>query len=298
MIRPIGFKANVETIEDNYFQHPNDLEDHVIESRAIEEFEGVIKQLKNNGIEVVVLDPLAPKSTPDAVFPNNWFSLHHNGTLCLYPMANASRRAEVRPHFNNELLHLGIKIQDTFDLTASAEQGIFLEGTGSLVLDHINGLAYMPRSNRSHEQLAQKWCSFMDYQLIPFDTVLNPDGVAVYHTNVVMAVFSECAIVCKEIIEQSDQSKVLSRLQSGGRKVVEIDLRQMSSFAGNMIELQNHLKERFFVMSQTAHQALHESQITALQNLGGLIISDIQNIERYGGGGIRCMIAELFCDNN
>ena len=138
----------------------------------------------------------------------------------------------------------------------------------------------------------------MKYQLIPFDTVLNPDAVAVYHTNVVMAVFSECAIVCKDIIEQTDQSKVLSNLQSGGRRVVEIDLHQMSSFAGNIIELQNHLKKRFFVMSQTAHQALHESQITVLQNLGDLIISDIRNIERYGGGGIRCMMAELFCDNN
>ncbi len=298
MIRPAGFKANVETMEDNYFQHPNDAEDMEIESRALQEFEQMTIQLKDIGVEVFILDPLDPQRTPDAVFPNNWFSMHHNGTLCLYPMANASRRAEVRPNFKSELESMGLKVEQTIDLTALGETGAYLEGTGSLVLDHINRFAFLARSNRSDVALAQKWCTMMNYQLIPFNTVLNPNGIAVYHTNVVMAIFSECAIVCRDIIEPMDQSLVLSNLQFGGRKVIEIDMHQMSCFAGNMIELQNQAQKRYFIMSQTAHRALSESQITVLENFGGLIINNIQNIERYGGGGVRCMIAELFDDNN
>jgi hypothetical protein len=285
-------------MEDNYFQHPNDVEDDEIETRALHEFEQVTNQLNDIGVEVFILDPLDPKRTPDAVFPNNWFSMHHNGTLFLYPMANASRRAEVRPDFKSELERRDISVKQIIDLTTHAEKGTYLEGTGSLVLDHINRVAFLALSNRSDATLAQEWCTMMNYQLIPFNTVLNPNGISVYHTNVVMAIFSECAIVCKDIIEPMDQSKVLCHLQSGGRKVIEIDLHQMSCFAGNMIELQNQAQKRFFIMSQTAHQALSVSQIMALENFGILIISNIQAIERYGGGGVRCMIAELFDDNN
>jgi hypothetical protein len=188
MIRPIGFKANVETMEDNYFQHPNDAEDDEIESRALREFEQMTTQLKDIGVEVFILDPLDPKRTPDAVFPNNWFSMHHNGTLCLYPMANASRRAEVRPDFKSELVRLGIRVEQIIDLTEHTEKRAYLEGTGSLVLDHINRFAFLAQSNRSDAALAREWCTKMNYQLIPFNTILNPNGVAVYHTNVVMAI--------------------------------------------------------------------------------------------------------------
>jgi hypothetical protein len=173
MIRPAGFKANVETMEDNYFQHPNDAEDDEIESRALHEFEQVTNQLKDIGVEVFILDPLDPKRTPDAVFPNNWFSMHHNGTLCLYPMANASRRAEVRPDFKSELVHMGIRVEQIVDLTALGETGAYLEGTGSLVLDHINRFAFLAQSNRSDAALAREWCIIMNYQLIPFNTILS-----------------------------------------------------------------------------------------------------------------------------
>jgi len=196
------------------------------------------------------------------------------------------------------LVRLGIRVEQIIDLTEHTEKRAYLEGTGSLVLDHTNRFAFLAQSNRSDAALAREWCTMMNYQLIPFNTILNPNGVAVYHTNVVMAIFSECAIVCKDIIEPMDQSKVLSNLQFGGRKLIEIDLHQMSCFAGNMIERQHQAQKRFFIMSQTAHQALNVSQITALENHGALIISNIQTIERSGGGGVRCMIAELFDDNN
>jgi hypothetical protein len=294
MVRPFGFSSNSETLADNFFQSQLTNDRDGIEIIALQEFEACVNTLKAHQIDVLVLEPLTPELTPDAVFPNNWFSISHEGTLCVYPMANPSRRAEIRPQFDEELRQMDISIACVQDWTRAVSQNQFLEGTGSLVLDHQFGLAYVAISNRSHLELAKQWCARNNYQICPFETVHNEQQIPVYHTNVVMSVGHHFAVVCLDAIHPNDKDRIYHHLTQSDRQVIAISLEQMNQFAGNILELKNQSNQPIIAMSQTAFNAFEKLQISELERFGGLAVCDIPTIEKYGGGSLRCMLAEVF----
>ncbi len=294
MIRPLGFHANAETAVDNDFQHQNDEDLMEIERRACSEFDVLVDQLRNNGIDCLVLDPLNPQETPDAVFPNNWFSVDHQGNLTIFPMAHPSRQKEVRPDIVQKLVDWGCLIRGAHDLRESAPNDCFLEGTGSLVYDHVHRLAFMARSVRSNAFLAERHCHDLGYRLIAFDTVALPGKSPIYHTNVLLSIMSEAIVFCPEIVHELDRRRVMQELLNTSRKIIEIDLNQLFAFAGNVLELKNASANSVMVMSNSAYLAYTKVQIEELSEFNDLVISDLKTIEKYGGGSARCMIAEIF----
>jgi hypothetical protein len=293
MVRPIGFHSNNETAADNEFQNANDQSLGIIEKEACREFDMLVDQLRQAEIHVDVLTPLQPQNTPDAVFPNNWFSIGQSGLLTIFPMAHNSRRLEVRPGFEQELVAMGIHVQSIRDIRANASDNQYLEGTGSIVFDHPNRIAYMARSIRSNELLAQSYCRDIDYELVAFNT--DPlRSHAIYHTNVLLSILSDQIVVCKDVISRHDEMRVMESLQKSGRQIIPIEHTQMLSFACNILEVRNRRNQKCIVMSQTAKNALNKDQLAQLTHDSSLIVSGLSTIETYGGGSARCMLAEVF----
>lgn len=241
---------------------------------------------------------------PIALFPNNHFSSHpaqetgdKHASIVLYPMKSPSRRRERRPEFIERLLSFGrfSTIHDLSQHESARSDPSFLEGTGALVLDRRNRIAYVALSPRADPALARLWARIMDYQLVMFDSV-DAEGRAIYHTNVMMAIGTRAAIVCSEAIPDArSRAAVFDSLRSTGHEVVDISLEQVSSFCGNCLEMESYLGEQKFVMSSAAYNAFSEDQRAILLDAsGGIVHSPISTIERYGGGGVRCAIAELF----
>lgn len=285
MVSPVGFRPDEQTAEDNAFQGlAGEEELESIASLAKEEFAKVVGALEQAGVQVQVFEGRG--DLPDAVFPNNWFSTHEDGSLVLYPMRAASRRPERRPEIVRWLLE---RYPGVLDMTNWEERERCLEGTGSMVLDRENRICFAARSHRTDEQLVRNWCADLEYEPILFDTE-GPGGKPVYHTNVLLALGTSFAVVCSEVI--MNPSPVLSALMSTDREIIEITRSQMSSYCGNVLELQG--RARTVVMSSTAHSAFQASQLERLQAHAEVVAVDIRTIERYGGGGVRCMIAELF----
>ena len=285
MVRPHGFRSNSETAADNAFQAKEIDEDlSAIQSRAGQEFEGVAKALIDSGIGVVAIE--GHPDHPDDIFPNNWFSTFEDGSLILYPMKAVSRRTERRPEFIDLLL---ARYPQLVDLSGWEDRHEFLEGTGSLVLDHDNRIAFAARSERTYEALVRNWCADFEFEPVIFDT-MGPGGKPVYHTNVMLSLGSGYAIVCTECIEQP--THVLSALLATGRDIIEITKGQMSNFCANALEVEGEGK--LLVVSETAKSAFSHSQLEVLQRHVKLLACRIPTIEKYGGGGIRCMLAELF----
>jgi hypothetical protein len=285
MVKPAGFGPDSETALDNAFQVSSvDDDPSDIRIRAAAEFEAVRLALASHGVEVVVAEGHA--NHPDDVFPNNWFSTFSDGTLVLYPMKAISRRMERRPEIVHSLLQ---RYPQLVDLSAWEGKNMFLEGTGSMVLDHVNRIAFSGRSERSNETMVQNWCADFDFDPVLFDTI-GPGGKPIYHTNVMLALGTGFAVVCTECIEQP--AAVLSALLTTNREIIEITRGQMMNFCGNMLELQG--ERTVLVMSSTARAAFSATQIASLESHALLVVVDIPTIEKYGGGGIRCMIAELF----
>lgn len=293
MVRPLGFQSNGETANDNDFQNPNDKSHEIIATEACKEFDTMVEQLRSHAIQVHVLQPLAPHLTPDAVFPNNWFSVTHDGRLTLFPMAHKSRRLEVRPDFEHELRDLRLDIRETLDLTHFAQSNQYLEGTGSLVLDHPNKIAYMARSIRSNEALAREFCENIRYKLVCFNSIALRENV-IYHTNVLLSILSDHIVFCADVVEKVDREPLRKLLESCGRNLIEIDQGQLFAFAANILEVKNIHGNRHIIMSQKAKSAFNDTQIGQLSSDTNLVISDLSTIEKYGGGSARCMIAEVF----
>ncbi len=292
MIRPFRFAWNAETAVSNAYQAPSLVSDAQVQEQALREFAGLHRLLVQAGIVVHVFDDLPTPHTPDALFPNNWFSTHADGTLVLYPMATKSRRAERRPHLLGALRDLGFARR--IDLRIHEDHGRFLEGTGSLVLDRRERVAYAARSLRTHPDVVAEFARALGYRPIVFSTQ-TPQGQPVYHTNVVMAVGRTHAVVCLDaVFDPAERAQVTTALQESGREVVAISIAQMNDFAGNLLELRRPDGAAIWVMSSRAHAALLPEQRASLARSATLLHTPLATIEAVGGGSARCMLAELF----
>ncbi len=292
MIRPFRFGWNAETAVSNAFAEPSLAPADQLQAQARHEFEALRARLLQAGVDVTVFDDPPTPHTPDALFPNNWFSTHDDGTLVLYPMAAASRRAERRPALIAALRQLGF--DRVIDLSHHELAGRFLEGTGSLVLDRRGRIAYAATSLRTHPQLVAEFARALGYRPLVFSTQL-PQGQPVYHTNVVMSVGSTLAVVCLEAIADAEQrAQVRAALADSGRAILPISLAQLAAFAGNLLQLHSRDGHALWVMSSRAHAALTPDQRADLARDATIVHTPLPTIESVGGGSARCMLAELF----
>ena len=291
MVRPAAFGYNEETAVNNAFQQKGTGTD--IQAEARRESDAYIGLLESSGINVVAAEDTAEPHTPDSVFPNNWFSTHDDGTLVLYPMFAENRRLERKPAVL-EAIKANFDVKRIVDLTHYEEEGKFLEGTGSMVLDRAGRIVYACRSPRTNEEVLRDFCESLGYSPLMFDAS-DAGGRQIYHTNVMMHIGSDTAVVCMESIgDAEERARVRSSLEESGRTIVEITHGQMEHFAGNMLELRSSRGEACLVMSKTARIALSEDQLSVLGSGRRLITPDLDCIEMNGGGSARCMLAELF----
>ena len=294
MIEPSQFGFNAQTANSNVFQHQSSLSAEKIQQLAQEEFQTFVAQLKAAGIDVHALKNTAKGPHPDAVFPNNWMSLHRDGTLVLYPMLTENRRLERDPKII-DYLQANFDVHQIKDFTKRELHGEILEGTGSMVFDHLHKVAYACLSERTSRGLFEEVCQFLDYDPVSFDAC-DEHGNEIYHTNVMMTIGETYAIICTEsIFNRKERKKVIEKLQATGHNVIPISFAQMRNFAGNALELINKKGERILVISQSAIAVLTSHQINALEKEVHLLPISIPTIERIGGGSVRCMLAELFC---
>jgi hypothetical protein len=290
MIEPVGFRSNPETVADNVFQRPlGDESPQSIETAAREEFARLREMLETRGVEVEWRAAAANRESPDAVFPNNWFSTHAGGTLVLYPMMAPSRRLERREEI---VASLRDRYPLVVDLTASEAEGRYLEGTGSLVIDERGRIVYAGESPRTDRRLVEAWAERMGYEPVIFRAADAADR-PIYHTNVVMSVGSDWAVLCVEAVDSLDRAEVLATLAESGHETIDISLEQMEAFCGNVLELESDTGERLVVMSDRAFHAFTEEQRDFLGSRAKLVHADLATIETHGGGSARCMIAEL-----
>ena len=294
MIRPVRFESNPETAESNRFQEDVDASAAEQQAAALAEFDELVAALRGKGIEVVVFDDTCEPHTPDSIFPNNWVSFHADGRVVLYPMEAANRRAERRPDIVDHLAgHLGFTVSEVIDLTAHEQHGQYLEGTGSMVLDRINHVAYACLSTRTHLGPLGAFAQRMDYDVVSFDAV-DRAGVPIYHTNVLMSIGESLAVICADaIVREEQRTAVLQRLRESGRDVLTLSFDQLEAFAGNMLELQAADGSRIFAMSQQALNSLNEQQRDELHANGDVLAVAIGAIEVVAGGSVRCMLAEV-----
>jgi len=288
MVRPWKFYSNPETALDNAFQKNSESSITEVSLQARGEFDQAVEVLKENGINVHVFDDFGEKETPDSVFPNNWFSTHSGGHIALYPMLTPSRRRERRSDII-EMLKSEYRVQDVIDFSGLEWDNLFLEGTGAMVLDNINRVAYTARSNRSSEIILERFCSIFKYEPMAFDTA-DANGNSIYHTNVMMCVGSKYALVCLDmIIDEKRRAAVKNRLEESEIKVIDLSFEQVDNFGGNCLELTGN-GETILVMSQRAKDALSDEQIEEIQKEARILPLRVPTIE-LAGGSVRCMLA-------
>ncbi|NBC57983.1 MAG: amidinotransferase [Bacteroidetes bacterium] len=297
MIRPVDFQLNNETAVNNYFQKNINLSKEELNLKAQKEFDDFVKVLRESHLDVYVYDDLPENKTPDSIFPNNWISFHESGNLALYPMFAKNRRSERRQDILEDLEQKGFEFYQVYDYTDAENEQVFLEGTGSLTLDRINRKAYCALSPRANEELLIEFCEDFEYLPIPFKAYQNVDGqrLPIYHTNVMMCVGTDVAVVCFDSIDDKAEKKLVSRsLKEDGKTIVEISEQQLEAYAGNMLEVQNQKGEKFLVMSTQAYESLDSSQIQIIEEHLKILHSPLNTIETLGGGSARCMMAEIF----
>lgn len=294
MIRPARFESNPLTAESNRFQGRSTATPEVQQALALKEFDRLAEALRDAGIDVIVVDDTLEPHTPDSIFPNNWISFHADGRIVLYPMEAANRRTERRmdiiDYLNGEL---GLLVTEIVDLTGHEDSGHYLEGTGSMVLDRVNRVAYACISSRTHFDPLGDFAQRMNYEVVAFDAV-DSDGVPIYHTNVLMNIGEALAVICDAAIPRQDQrDAVLGQLRDTGHDVICLSYEQLNAFAGNMLELRNKQGERVIAISQQAHDSLNDEQLSLLRANGRIVSVPIDTIEKSAGGSVRCMLAEV-----
>ena len=294
MITPVRFESNPSTAASNKFQGRNPDSSNKQQRDAAEEFVGLRVALETSGIEVIQVDDTVEPHTPDAIFPNNWVSFHADGTVVLYPMEAPNRRTERRPDIIETLVEdYEFVVRKIVDLSTHEAQAQYLEGTGSLVLDRVNRVAYACLSSRTHLDALGDFAQRMGYEVLAFDAH-DRNGAPIYHTNVLMSVGEALAVICAEAIPREDQrDAVLRRLADTGHEVVTIDFDQMDAFAGNMLELRSVDGERILAMSEQAKQSLDVEQMEKLAANAQIVSAPIDRIESSAGGSVRCMLAEI-----
>jgi len=298
MIRPVAFRMNEQTAVNNYYQKVLDgLSKETVNAKAQEEFDTFVTKLRMVGVQVLVVDDTVHPDTPDSIFPNNWISFHESGDVVLYPMFAENRRAERREDILDILEEHGFVINEIMDYSSAEEDGFYLEGTGSLVLDRENGKAYCALSPRADEELFIEFCEDFEYSPILFEAfqTVNGERKLIYHTNVMMCVGDTFAVICADCIDDKKERKmVLDSLKGDEKEIILITEEQVNSFAGNMLEVKGADDRRYLVMSSSAHQSLTKKQIAQLEEHVTILSSSLDTIEACGGGSARCMMAELF----
>lgn len=291
MVRPWKFCSNPETADDNAFQKSSSLNEINTSNKAKEEFDEVVKILESKTIKVHVFDDYGEKNTPDSVFPNNWFSTHPGGHIAIYPMYSQNRRRERRSDII-EMLKSEYRVQDVIDFSGLEWDNLFLEGTGAMVLDHINRIAYTATSNRSNEIILERFCSTFHFEPMAFDTK-DKNGTAIYHTNVMMSIGTKYALVCLRMIsDEKRRDQIKHRLEESGRIIIDLSFDQIDNFAGNALELTGENGQTYLAISKVAYESLKDYQIKKLEDMVKIVPLSIPTIE-LAGGSVRCMIAGI-----
>ena len=299
MIRPCRFFSNPETAKSNKFQGKSLIEGDELQRAVLDEFDQLVEKLRHADLNIMQFDDTPEPSTPDSVFPNNWISMHSDGTVVLYPMEAINRRTERRSDIIKSLTNeYGFSVNRTIDLTHHESEGRYLEGTGSMVLDHINRIAYACISSRTSKLVLSDFSKQMHYTFVSF-AALDASGSSIYHTNVIMSLGENIAILCEDTIkDNSERENVLSSLESSNYEIVRITLEQMRSFSGNVLEVISNRGEKLMLMSSSAERALTDSQYKTISKYCRIVSSPIDNIEASAGGSVRCMMAEIFLPKN
>ena len=298
MIRPVAFRMNEQTAVNNYYQKVIDgLLPETVNAKAQQEFDTLVAKLTAVGVDVIVVEDTLNPDTPDSIFPNNWISFHENGDVALFPMFAENRRQERREELLDVLEEKGFVIENIVDYTSAEEDGYYLEGTGSILLDRANGKAYCALSPRADEELFIEFCEDFDLNPIIFEAfqTVNGERKLIYHTNVMMCLGETYAVICADSIDDKKERKmVLDSLKGDEKEVILITEDQVNNFAGNMLEVKGANDRRYLVMSSSAHKSLTKKQVAQLEEHVTILSSSLDTIEACGGGSARCMMAEIF----
>tara|TARA_R110002167_G_scaffold94258_6_gene251773 strand:+ start:92 stop:1024 length:933 start_codon:yes stop_codon:yes gene_type:complete len=297
MIRPVNFRMNEQTAVNNYFQETLALQNDAINAKAQQEFDAFVNVLRMKGVNVVVVDDSKESDTPDSIFPNNWISFHADGTVGLYPMFAVNRRKERREDILDIMESQGFIIENVMDYTSAEEQGLFLEATGSLMMDRVNNKVYCALSARADEELIIEFCEDFDCLPIIFTANQTVDGqrLPIYHTNVMMCLAEDFSVICLDTIDDNKERKnVIDHLKQDGKEIIAITEAQMHHFAGNMLQVLGSDNTPYMVMSTQAYNSLTPVQIKAIEKHCAILHSSLDTIETCGGGSARCMMAEVF----
>lgn len=298
MIRPVAFRMNEQTAVNNYYQKVlENTTPSTVNAKAQNEFDAFVEKLRAVGVNVVVVEDVLEPNTPDSIFPNNWISFHENGDVVLYPMFAENRRHERREDILDILEEKGFKIENIIDYTSAEEDNIFLEGTGSMILDRENEKVYAALSPRADEELIIEFCEEFFSDPVIFEAYQDtPDGrKLIYHTNVMMCVADEFAVICADCIDDKQERKiVLDHLKKSGKEIIYITEDQVNNFAGNMLQVLGADEKKYLVMSTQAYNSLNKGQINAIEKHCEILHSPLDTIEACGGGSARCMLAEIF----
>ena len=300
MVRPVRFRMNEQTVVNNYFQEEMDLKNDEINRQAQQEFDVLVEKLRTVGVKVIVVDDIYEQNTPDSIFPNNWITFHQNGDVAIYPMFAENRRRERREDILDKVEAEGFDIENVYDYTDAEKENIFLEGTGAMVLDRVNRKAYCALSPRADEELFIEFCEDFEYTPVIFKAYqqVNNEQLPIYHTNVMMALGVDFAVVCLDTItDKSERKNLLHHLKEDKKEVINITPEQMCQYAGNMLQVQGK-NSTYLVMSDAAYNALTPQQIQTIEKHTQILHSNLETIETCGGGSARCMMAEVFNPSN
>jgi hypothetical protein len=302
MIRPVAFRMNEQTAVNNYYQKVlENTTPSTVNAKAQNEFDAFVEKLRKVGVNVIVVEDTLDPDTPDSIFPNNWISFHENGDVTLYPMFAENRRAERREDILDILEDKGFVINEIMDYTSAEEDGFFLEGTGSIVLDRDNGKAYCALSPRADEELFIEFCEDFDLAPVIFEAyqTVNGERKHMYHTNVMMCIAETFAVICADCIDDKQERKmVLDNLKADGKDIILVTEDQVNNFAGNMLQVKGKDDKRYLVMSNSAYQSLTKAQIHKIEEHCEILHANLDTIEACGGGSARCMMTEIFLPMN
>ena len=293
MIEPVAFGFNEQTAVNNYFQVQ---QEGNAQDKALKEFNDFVEKLRAKDINVITIKDTFEPKTPDSIFPNNWVSFHKDGKVVLYPMFAENRRLERRNDILDQIKEQ-FEVTEVIDYSGAEKDNLFLEGTGSMIFDHDNKLAYGSVSLRLDEGLFRKFCSDFGFQPVVFHSyqTAGEERLPIYHTNVMMCVADQFVVICLDCIDdESERNNVIETIKNSGKELIEISEDQMQNFAGNMLQVHNKSGEKFLVMSESAYKSLNRDQVSAIEKYCEIIYSDLEVIETNGGGSARCMLAEVF----
>ena len=298
MIRPVNFRMNEETAINNFYQKSlEDFTSDEIQASALKEFDALVDKLKSIGVNVIVVNDKVHPNTPDSIFPNNWISFHENGDVGLYPMFAPNRRLERRDDILGILEDKGFLIENVVDYSSAEIDEIYLEGTGSIVLDREHQNAYCALSPRAEEELFIEFCEDFDYNPIVFSAyqTVNDKRELIYHTNVMMCVGTSFVVVCLDAIaDKKERKNLIHHILESGKEIISITENQVNQFAGNMLQVKGDQEKSYIVMSESAYKSLTNQQIDQIKKHSEIVYSDVNTIETCGGGSVRCMMAEVF----